>query len=132
MTVRPSAVDLSDPAQARGRCYTESRAVAEREGVLLVRATGATYNREHWAVLRVAAVDALSGDEPVLDLTARQFAPHDQPSPWHGSLDDWLDDAAEWLRDSLFYEVQTPDVWHPEVLFRDTWNREDLDAEGGA
>ena len=117
--------DLSDPHQAWGRCLLESQQVVQSTpGALYVRVTGNSYpGREHWAVLFPCEDGVLDGR--VLDLTARQFSPT-APSPWNGSLDDWLDDCCEWLHDGVDYEIRhgfNDDI----VLYRDSWIREDIE-----
>jgi hypothetical protein len=125
-------VDLTDPAVAWGRCLIESQQhVADTRDhggtARYVRVTGLDYpGREHWAVLTPDPGD--DPDDPtagtVTDLTARQFDPT-APAPWTGTLDDWLDDACEWLQDGLQYAVfdhfgdETP-------VFADRWVREEI------
>ena len=48
--LEPGSVDLTDPGQARGRCFIESHPVAVKAGALLVAATQRYGHRGHWAV----------------------------------------------------------------------------------
>lgn len=101
--------DLTDPALVRGRCRSETesfRAFAHDaapgrlgpHSLLVVRARSVAYGREHVAAVEFGrAVPELSW---VVDLTARQFAPHDQDSPWFGRLTTWASEVSAWLRGS--------------------------------
>ena len=118
--------DLTDPKQAWGRCLIESKIIAERFArkgtqVLYVRITGQNYpGREHWAVFIPASDDETAGR--VIDLTCRQFSAA-APAKFDGDLNDWLDDAVEWLRDDLVVEVYQNEQGVP--LWGDVWSRED-------
>jgi hypothetical protein len=115
---------IADPAQAWGQCAIESFDLAEKQGYSLIRVTGLTYpQREHWA--------CLTGDPDthahVIDLTARQFTVT-VPARYETDMATWLDDACEWLGDSLNYEIygnhdrDTP-------MISDWWIRDDIDPE---
>lgn len=118
--VAPSR-DCYDPGAAWGRCWMETdRQVkaARAQGVpaQYVRVTGRMYpGREHWALY-------LDGE--VLDVTARQFDAT-VAYPLRRSLEDWLDDACEWLQDGLDYVVlDDPDEEPAEADF---WVRDDVE-----
>ena len=115
---------ISDPVKAWGMCLITSDRYAQDHGLYLIRITGMTYpGREHWAAIDW---DAESRDGVVVDLTARQFDP-DAHVTWEGPLDAWLDDACEWLRDGLDYEVHSG-VGSEIPVFADSWVREDVEA----
>lgn len=121
--------DLTDPTTALGRCLIETLAyigrmqAAGEVGAQYIRITGRDYpGREHWAVFI-----PLEGDETqgrVVDLTARQFSAS-AASPWDGDINDWLDDACEWLQDGLDVAV-FKHFTDSEALWEDTWIREDI------
>ena len=119
---------LHDPMTALGRCLIESQGLVESRrgraaGAVYVRVTGAEHpGREHWAVLYPDDADATGGT--VVDLTARQFDAAAR-SPWTGPLDDWLDDACEWLADGLHVEVRA-DFRADATIWADAWSREDV------
>lgn len=129
--LEPGSVDLTDPGQARGRCFIESHPVAVKAGALLVAATHREYNRGHWAVFfPTDPADPAEGGR-VVDATARQFYPHTQAAPYEADLDTWLDDVAEWLHGSLDYALYVPGPSYGASMvqvFEDFWGREDMDV----
>lgn len=130
MTERSTVtVDLSDPAAASGRCLLETQArvaeIRDHGGMALyLQVTGLHYpGREHWAVL-LPDDPSEPTEGRVVDLTARQFDPAAR-SPWEGDLDDWLDDACEWLQDGLLYAIYDH-FSDEEPIMLDRWVREDV------
>lgn len=128
---------LRIPEIAHGQCALEaehftSTLKGHGHASLHLRVTGHNYSqREHWAVLIPGPTFEDDMDGTVIDLTARQFR-RSAPFPWVGTMDDWLDDAAEWLADSIDYEVVDPMVLWGEpgsTLYVDYLDRPDV--EGG-
>ena len=61
----------------------------------------------------------------VIDLTARQFTVT-VPAKFVAQLEDWLDEASEWLGDSLVYSLfDNPDTMKPS--YESQWIREEID-----
>ena len=127
---------IEDPADALGACAMQSLAFASKFNLGVVQVTGYNYpGREHWAVyVRGAAStqdgdgDGESGNGFVIDLTARQFSIK-VPARYETDLDTWLDDACEWLGDSLDYKIYaTSDSDLPPTL-AGAWIREDINPD---
>jgi hypothetical protein len=117
---------IEDPMLAWGMCVIESKKYAEKHKLGLVRAIGYDYNqREHWAVF-------IQGGEPedgkVIDLTARQFSTK-VPARYETDLTTWLDDCAEWLGDSLQFELFATHDSQDDSYHQDTWMRDDIDPD---
>lgn len=114
----------SDPKLAWGRCAIEAHAYSGQHQWGLVRLTGITYpGREHWASLNVIDEETLICE--VRDGTMRQFSPN-APQLFEGSLDDWLDDCCELMRDHIHYEMYRS-LSDPEPFYQDDWVREDIE-----
>jgi hypothetical protein len=113
-----------DPLDALGMCAINAiEFSSSMRGWGLVRVTGLTYpGREHWASLFVLTDDL--SETIVRDGTMRQFNA-EAPAPWKGTLDDWLDDMTELLKDHLCYECFA-DPATREALYEDYWIREDI------
>ena len=122
---------IRDPFEAWGQCAIESFDLARKKGYGLIRVYGVTYpGREHWACFTSADYDEETGQETyrVVDLTARQFSTK-VPARYETDMDTWLDDACEWLGDSLHYEwFSQVDNWQ-EPIYKDVWIREDIDPD---
>lgn len=118
---------IDSPSHAWGQCAIESFDLAKKRGYGLVRVTGMAYRgREHWACLTGDL--AVMEDMKVIDLTARQFSIK-VPARYEVDLDTWLDDACEWLGDSLNYEIYTQMDDYREPYFTDFWLRDDIDPD---
>jgi len=119
---------IDTPSTAWGQCAIESFGLAKQQGYGVVRVTGLTYpKREHWACIAGGDVDTME-DLKVVDLTARQFSIK-VPARYEIDLDTWLDDACEWLGDSLNYEIYPTSDYLAEPVFRDFWVRDDIDPD---
>lgn len=134
------AEGYADPRTAFGQCLIASdRLIETLNGVQTwcIRVIGVNYpGREHWAVV-LPRWEHADSDEPdvaamtgtVVDMTCRQFSA-DAPSVFVGSVDDWLDDACEWLADGVMVEVyprwRESDPDHG-VVWMDVHHRDDIE-----
>ena len=123
---------IADPLNAWGRCLWESVGFAQKYGFLLIGVKGYEYSgREHWAVF---VEDGDFEDGQVIDLTARQFS-LDAPPRYQTDVLTWLDDACEWLGDSVVYEVFKNEEFEGQIhragdpIYRGAHIREDIDPD---
>jgi hypothetical protein len=117
---------IVDPWEAWGQCAIQSLELARKQGYGMVRVTGLEYpRREHLACLTGGWPEE---EGTVIDLTARQFSTK-VPARYEVGLSTWLDDACEWLGDSVMCEVYLGmDNWS-EPVYREAWVREDIDPD---
>lgn len=112
---------IKDPANALGQCAIQSMAYAKKYNAGLVRINSWNYpGREHWAIYNEKTNE-------VIDLTARQFTTK-VSSKFIAQLEDWLDEACEWLGDSLVYSLyDNSDTTDPS--YESSWIRDEIDPE---
>jgi hypothetical protein len=110
---------IKNPADALGQCAIQSTGYAKKYNTGLVRVNSWHYpGREHWAIYNQETNE-------VIDLTARQFTVT-VPAKFVAQLEDWLDEAAYWLGDSLVYSLfDNPDTMKPS--YESQWIREEID-----
>ena len=117
---------IADPVKALGQCLIQSGAYAKKHNLGLIRVTGYEYSgREHWAVY-IYQGEPEWGD--VIDLTARQFSTK-VPARYETDCTTWLDDACEWLGDSVNYEIYLTHDSQAEPFYSNSWIREDIDPD---
>jgi len=117
---------ISSPYEALGMCTTLSfgyaKKYADKQPISLVRINDITtqHKKEHWAIY-------IKEENKVIDLTARQFTTKVKPK-FVADLEDWLDEACEWIGDSLVYQIyEWPNV--QESVYQDYWLRDEIDPE---
>ena len=112
---------IQNPADALGQCAIQSTMYAKKYNTGLVRVNSWHYSgREHWAIYNEETNE-------VIDLTARQFTTK-VPAKFITQLEDWLDEACEWLGDSLVYSLfENSDITEPS--YESQWIREEIDPD---
>lgn len=112
---------IQNPADALGQCAIQSLGYAKKYNTGLVRINSFNYSgREHWAIYNEETNE-------VIDLTARQFT-LTVPAKFVTQLEDWLDEACEWLGDALVYSLfETFDTTTPS--YESHWIRDEIDPE---
>jgi len=112
---------IKSPSEALGQCAIQSTMYAKKYNTGLVRVNSWHYpGREHWAIYNEETNE-------VIDLTARQFTVT-VPAKFVAQLEDWLDEAAYWLGDSLVYSLfDNSDI--TEASYESQWKREEIDPD---
>jgi hypothetical protein len=112
---------IEKPAEALGQCAIQSLGYAKKYNTGLVRVNSWNYpGREHWAIYNEVTNE-------VIDLTARQFTVK-VPAKLVIDLEDWLDEACEWLGDALVYSLfENSDTTTPS--YESHWIRDEIDHE---
>ena len=112
---------IESPYEALGMCAITSFEFAKKHKTFLVRVNDVTTgSKEHWAIY-------LEKENKVIDLTARQFTTNVSPR-FEADLEDWLDEACEWLGDSLVYSIfDKPTNENP--LDENWWIRDEINPE---
>ena len=110
---------IKSPSEALGLCAIQSTMYAKKYNTGLVRVNSWHYpGREHWAIYNEETNE-------VIDLTARQFTVT-VPAKFVAQLEDWLDEAAYWLGDSLVYSL-FEDGHINKPTYESQWIREEID-----
>ena len=110
---------IKSPSEALGQCAIQSTMYAKKYNTGLVRVNSWHYpGREHWAIYNEETNE-------VIDLTARQFTVT-VPAKFVAQLEDWLDEAAYWLGDSLVYSL-FEDGHINKPTYESQWIREEID-----
>jgi len=110
---------IKSPSEALGQCAIQSTMYAKKYNTGLVRVNSWTFpGREHWAIYNEETNE-------VIDLTARQFTTK-VPAKLVIDLEDWLDEACEWLGDALIYSLfDSADTTEPS--YESQWIRDEID-----
>ena len=125
---------IADPVKALGQCLIQSSAYAKKHNLGLIRVTGYEYSgREHWAVYTDIGEEngerflySYTPSGTIIDLTARQFV-ESVPAKYEDDAPEWLENACEWLGDSLHYEIYLTSDFQASPVNSGDWIRDDID-----